>query len=37
MTTDPEAGFRFYSGLFGWQKSQAVDMGADGHLPGLLA
>ena len=37
MTTDPEAGFRFYSGLFGWQKSQAVDMGDDGHLPGLLA
>jgi uncharacterized protein len=30
MTTDPEAGFRFYSGLFGWQKSQAVDMGPMG-------
>jgi predicted enzyme related to lactoylglutathione lyase len=30
MTTDPEAGFRFYSGLFGWQKSQAVDMGEMG-------
>ena len=30
MTSDPEAGFRFYSGLFGWQKSQAVDMGEMG-------
>ncbi len=30
MSSDPEAGFRFYSGLFGWQKSQAVDMGAMG-------
>ena len=30
MTSDPEAGFRFYSGLFGWQKSQAVDMGPMG-------
>ena len=30
MTSDPEAGFRFYSGLFGWQKAQAVDMGAMG-------
>lgn len=27
MTTDPEAGLRFYSGLLGWQKSRAVDMG----------
>ena len=27
MTTDPEAGFRFYSGLLGWQKGQAMDMG----------
>jgi predicted enzyme related to lactoylglutathione lyase len=27
MSSDPEAGFRFYSGLFGWQKSQAIDMG----------
>ncbi len=30
MTTDPEAGFRFYSGLFGWQKSNAMDMGEMG-------
>ena len=30
MSSDPEAGFRFYSGLFGWQKSQAVDMGQMG-------
>ncbi len=30
MTTDPAAGFGFYSGLFGWQKSQAVDMGEMG-------
>ena len=30
MSSDPEAGFRFYSGLFGWQKSQAVDMGEMG-------
>lgn len=30
MTTDPAAGFDFYSGLFGWQKSNAVDMGAMG-------
>ncbi len=30
MTTDPEAGFRFYSDLLGWQKSQAVDMGEMG-------
>jgi predicted enzyme related to lactoylglutathione lyase len=30
MSSDPAAGVRFYSGLFGWQKSQAVDMGAMG-------
>jgi predicted enzyme related to lactoylglutathione lyase len=30
MTTDPEAGFRFYAGLFGWAKSRALDMGAMG-------
>jgi uncharacterized protein len=30
MSTDPEAGFRFYAGLFGWEKSRAVDMGAMG-------
>lgn len=30
MSSDPEAGFAFYSGLFGWQKSQAVDMGEMG-------
>jgi predicted enzyme related to lactoylglutathione lyase len=30
MSSDPEAAFGFYSGLFGWQKSQAVDMGPMG-------
>ena len=30
MSTDPEAGFAFYAGLFGWAKSTAVDMGAMG-------
>ncbi|TRW98169.1 VOC family protein [Paracoccus sp. M683] len=30
MSTDPEAGFAFYSGIFGWQKSTAVDMGEMG-------
>jgi uncharacterized protein len=30
MTTDPEAGFRFYADLFGWEKSEAVDMGEMG-------
>lgn len=30
MTTDPEAGFAFYSGLFGWQKSTPVPMGEMG-------
>jgi predicted enzyme related to lactoylglutathione lyase len=30
MTTDPEAGFGFYSDLFGWEKAQAVDMGEMG-------
>ena len=30
MTTDPDAGFRFYAGLFGWEKSQAMDMGEMG-------
>lgn len=30
MTSDPEAGFGFYSDLFGWQKSQAVAMGEMG-------
>lgn len=30
MTSDPEAGFRFYAGLFGWQKSRSLDMGAMG-------
>lgn len=28
-STAPEAGFAFYSGLFGWQKSTAVDMDSD--------
>ncbi|MCQ0968974.1 VOC family protein (plasmid) [Paracoccus sp. TK19116] len=30
MTTDPEAGFDFYSRLLGWRKSQAMDMGEMG-------
>ena len=30
MTSDPEAGFGFYSDLFGWKKGQAVDMGGMG-------
>ena len=30
MTTDPEAGFAFYSALFGWAKGTAMDMGAMG-------
>jgi predicted enzyme related to lactoylglutathione lyase len=30
MTTDPAAGFGFYAELFGWGKSQAVDMGEMG-------
>ena len=29
-TTDYEAGFSFYSDLFGWQKDQAMDMGPAG-------
>ncbi len=30
MTTDPAAGFAFYHDLFGWEKSQTVDMGEMG-------
>lgn len=30
MSTDPEAGFNFYAKLFGWKKSQAMDMGEMG-------
>lgn len=30
MSTDPDAGFAFYSGLFGWTKSRAMDMGGMG-------
>ena len=30
MSSDPEAGFAFYSGLFGWTKGEAMDMGAMG-------
>lgn len=30
MSTDPEAGFAFYSKMFGWQKSDAIDMGEMG-------
>jgi len=29
-TTDPEAAFSFYSGLFGWTKDQGLDMGEMG-------
>ena len=29
-TTDPEAAFAFYSGLFGWEAMQRMDMGANG-------
>lgn len=30
MSTDPEAGFAFYAGLFGWAKGDAMDMGEMG-------
>ncbi|TPE50950.1 VOC family protein [Amaricoccus solimangrovi] len=30
MSSDPEAGLRFYSDLFGWEKSRAIDMGETG-------
>ena len=30
LTTDREAGFRFYNTLFGWQKTDAMDMGEMG-------
>lgn len=30
MSNDPQAGFDFYHRLFGWQKSRAMDMGAEG-------
>lgn len=30
MSRDPEAGFEFYSSLFGWTKGQAMDMGEMG-------
>lgn len=30
MSTDPEAGFAFYAGLFGWQKGDGIDMGEMG-------
>ena len=30
MTSDPEAGFAFYCGLFGWTKGEAMDMGEMG-------
>lgn len=30
MSSDPDAGFAFYSDLLGWQKSTAVDMGEMG-------
>src|SRR5690606_29931302 len=30
MSSDPAAGFAFYSGLFGWTKGDAMDMGEMG-------
>jgi len=30
ITTDTEAGFRFYSELFGWEKTDSMDMGPSG-------
>jgi len=30
MSSDPEAGFEFYSSLFGWTRGQAMDMGEMG-------
>src|SRR4029450_9829758 len=30
MTTDAEAAMKFYNEMFGWQPSEAMDMGADG-------
>ncbi|MBU3030801.1 VOC family protein [Paracoccus marinaquae] len=30
MSPDPEAGFAFYARIFGWQKSDAIDMGEMG-------
>ena len=30
MSSDPEAAFAFYSGLFGWTKGEAMDMGEMG-------
>ena len=30
MTSDPEAGFGFYAGLFGWKSRRSVDMGEMG-------
>jgi len=30
MSTDPEAGFAFYSKMFGWTKGEAVPMGETG-------
>src|SRR5690606_35505895 len=30
MSTDPVAGFAFYSGLFGWTRGEAMDMGPMG-------
>lgn len=31
MSTDPAAGFAFYSGLFGWTRGDAIDMGEMGE------
>lgn len=36
MSPDPKAGLTFYSNLFGWKASTAMDM-ADGHLSTVLA
>ncbi len=33
MTTDAPAAMTFYQQLFGWQPSEAMDMGDDGQVP----
>ena len=33
MTTDAPAAMKFYTDVFGWQPSEAMDMGADGQVP----
>jgi uncharacterized protein len=33
MTTDASAAMRFYNEIFGWQPSEALDMGGPGEIP----